>query len=270
MTCEQIERLLPDYFERNLRNEELGEIERHLEQCPSCKEQVVLWEKLLLLPEEQPSPTLRDRFETMLSAYQEGRWENSSLAAARSSFWPHWLHAGAFRVPVAGVAAALIFLVIGFQTGRHLSPPNSQQPELAAMQNELVSMRQMVALSLLQQQAASERLQGVTWSTRIDRPDPEILSALLHTLRYDSNVDVRLAALDALRRYSSQPEVRTGLVDALQAKQSPLVQIALIDLFVELRDASVVPHLMRFQQQPDLNPAVRQRAQWGVQQLSRG
>ena len=138
------------------------------------------------------------------------------------------------------------------------------------MQNELVSMRQMVALSLLQQQAASERLQGVTWSTRVDRPDPEILSALLHTLRYDSSVDVRLAALDALRRYSNQPEVRTGLVDALQARQSPLVQIALIDLFVELRDASVVPHLRRFQQEPDLNPEVRQRAQWGVQQLSRG
>src|SRR5262249_46726410 len=129
MTCEEIERLLPDYFERNLRNPELSAIERHLEQCPSCKEQVVLWEKLLLLPEEEPSPDLRTRFETMLNAYQEGRWENSSLASARSSFWPGWLSAGAFRVPVAGVAVALIFLFIGFQAGRHLSPPDSQRPE---------------------------------------------------------------------------------------------------------------------------------------------
>jgi HEAT repeats len=91
---------------------------------------------------------------------------------------------------------------------------------------------------------------------------------LLHTLRLDPSVDVRLAALDALRRDARQPQVRAGLMDSLQAQQSPLVQIALIDLLVELRESDAATQLRKFQQTPDLNPAVKQRAQWGIQQLS--
>jgi HEAT repeat protein len=104
----------------------------------------------------------------------------------------------------------------------------------------------------------------------VGEADPEILAALLHTLRYDASVDVRLAALDALRHYGDQRQVRNGLVDALQRQQSPLVQIALIDLLVELRDSDAVQHLKTFERTPNLNPAVRQRLEWGVRQLSRG
>ena len=39
--------------------------------------------------------------------------------------------------------------------------------------------------------------EGVSWSTREQQLNPQVLSALLHTLRYDPSVDVRLAALDA-------------------------------------------------------------------------
>lgn len=164
---------------------------------------------------------------------------------------------------------ALIFLAAGFFVGRHSdSTRNADSQELMAMHRELGSMRQLVVLSMLQNQLASERLQGVTWSRQVERPDPEILSALLHTLRLDPSVDVRLAALDALRRYGSQPQVRTGLIESLQVQQSPLVQIALIDLLVELKERDATAPLRKFQQAPDLNPAVKQRVQWGIQQLS--
>src|SRR5437764_14005090 len=102
------------------------------------------------------------------------------------------------------------------------------------MHAELTSMLQLVALSLLEQQSASQRLEGVNYSTQVERPDPEISTALLHVLRFDNSVDVRLAALDALRRYKDDRQVRSGLLTALQDQQSPLVQIALIDLFVEM------------------------------------
>jgi len=58
-------------------------------------------------------------------------------------------------------------------------------------------------------------------------------------------VDVRLAALDALGRHGNQPQVRAGLLDALQAQQSPLVQVAVIDLIVELRDTKAIEELRR-------------------------
>ena len=270
MKCEDIAQLMPDYLGRNLKDAQLKTVERHLEECNECREQVAIWEKLALLPEEQPSPMLRSRFEAMLHAYEQGKWEKSNLESARRSTATGWNFWAWMRAPLAQAAFALIFLAAGFLVGRHISGDNGNTQELAALHKELSSTRQLVALSLLQQQSAGERLQGITWSTRVGQPDPEILGALLHSLRYDASVDVRLAALDALRHYGDQREVRTGLLDALQTQQSPLVQIALIDLLVDLRDANAVQHLRKFQQTPNLNPAVRQRAEWGLRQLGRG
>jgi HEAT repeat protein len=128
-------------------------------------------------------------------------------------------------------------------------------------------MRQLVALSMLQQTSASERLQGVSWSNREDQLDTQVQSALLHTLRYDGSVDVRLAALDALSRHAGQPQIRKGVVDALQEQQSPLVQVALIDQLAEWRDPDATQRLRKFEQTPNLNPAVRQRAEWAIAKL---
>ena len=94
------------------------------------------------------------------------------------------------------------------------------------------------------------------------------MDALQHTLRYDNNVDVRLAALDALSHYGKRPEVSRGLVEALDSEQSPMVQVALIDALVDLHDANAVEPLKRLQQTPNLDPTVRKRADWGVRQLS--
>lgn len=274
MKCEEIAQLMPDYLGRSLKTDRIKLVEDHIAQCTECHAQVAIWEKLSLIPDEQPSPMLRSRFEAMLNAYEEGKSEKRSLEAERRNAgaggnWWAWL-----RAPLAQAAFALIFLSAGFLVGRHIEGDrvnnSGNTQELAELHKELTSTRQLVALSLLQQQSASERLQGVTWSTRVGQADPEILAALLHTLRYDASVDVRLAALDALRHYGDQRAVRTGLVDSLQRQQSPLVQIALIDLLVELREAEAVQHLKTFERTPNLNPAVRQRVEWGVRQLSRG
>jgi HEAT repeat protein len=81
-------------------------------------------------------------------------------------------------------------------------------------------------------------------------------------------VDVRLAALDALSRHGGQPQVRKGVVDALQEQQSPLVQVALIDQMLEWRDPDAAQRLRNFAQTPNLNPTVRQRADWALSKLN--
>ena len=129
-------------------------------------------------------------------------------------------------------------------------------------------MRQLVVLSLLEQESAVERLQGVAYGAREKSLDPKIVSALAHTLRYDSSVDVRLAAVDALSGHRNQPQVRESLVEALDPQQPPLVQIALIDALVDSHDPSAVQQLRRLQEDPNINPEVRQRAAWAVQKLS--
>jgi hypothetical protein len=107
----------------------------------------------------------------------------------------------------------------------------------------------------------------VDWSYRVTQPDQQVLAALLETVRYDTSVDVRLAAVDALRRYAGEPLVRSGLLEALGGAQSPLVQIALIDLMVETRDRQSIGALRRLKADQAVNEAVRERAEWGLQQF---
>jgi putative zinc finger protein len=265
MTCEHFCELLPAYCEQRLTSRDTAFVREHMELCANCRADYEMWQKLASLPAEEPSPASRSRFEHMLNAYQEGRWEKNGRGE-RANWLTAWWRS-AFAPPLASALAACLLLV-GFIIGEHYSAPRPvSNPQIASMQTELTTLRQLVALSLLEQQSASQRLQGVNYSTQVERPDPEISAALLHALRFDNSVDVRLAALDALKRYKDDHQVRAGLLTALQDQQSPLVQIALIDLFVEMRESSAKEGFRRIEQDTKVNPAVRQRAQWGISQL---
>jgi Putative zinc-finger/HEAT repeats len=267
MKCERIAELLPDFLRGSLERERAEVVEQHLERCADCRDDVAVWKKLDLLPAVEPSPASRERFESMLHAYQAGRGDRDAARAAAPSRAPRGWAFDWLRSPLAGVAWGLALLAIGVLAGNTMTRFSARSEDLAVMRSELSGMRQLVVLSMLQQQSASERLQGVSFSQREARLDPQVLAALLHTLRHDPSVDVRLAALDALSRHSSQPQVRKGVTDALQIQQSPLVQVALIDQLVEWRDPDLAQRLRELQQSANLNPTVRERAEWALRKL---
>lgn len=270
MDCERVAELLPDYWQGALKAPDAEFVSTHLETCVACRELATLGENIAQLAQEQPSLALRQRFQAMLDAYEAGRDETTRFKQQREFQLPSWSQWMGMRSTLAFAVAALLLICVAFIAGRHLSDDQAthSQEELAVMQSDLSNMRQLVVLSMLQQDSASQRLQGVTWSTRQSEADPKILGALLHTLRYDSSVDVRLAALDALSRYSNQTQVRQGLTDALEAQQSPLVQVELIDLLVQWHDRSAIDPLHKLEQDQNADPTVRERARRAIDQLS--
>jgi len=279
MNCRQLEELLPDYLQGALSPAQTAEVEQHCEHCAGCAQDIVMWKKLALLPQETPSVESRQRFDAMMHAYSTTVAETAasvrSTANAHavqqqpSTAKPSWNFIEWLRSPFGAIAWSAALLLIGLYAGTHLgnrvAPEHSD--EIASLHAEVTSMRQLVALSMLQQQSASERLQGVSWSTREDHLDPQVQAALMRTLRSDGSVDVRLAALDALSRHATQPLVRKNVLDALQEQQSPLVQVAMIDQLTEWRDPGAAKSLRLLEQTPNLNPAVKQRAEWAIAKL---
>ena len=278
MNCQLLEQLLPDYLQNALSPAQAAEVERHCEHCASCAQDIVMWKKLATLPQEAASTESRQRFDAMMHAYSTTVAETAAasaratanIAAQQSSTTkPAWNFIEWLRSPFGAVAWSAALLLIGLYAGTHLGnrTTTASSDEVASLHAEVASMRQLVALSMLQQQSASERLQGVSWSTREDHLDPQVQAALMRTLRSDGSVDVRLAALDALSRHSSQPLVRKNVLDALQDQQSPLVQVAMIDQLTEWRDPGAAQRLKLLEQTPNLNPAVKQRAEWALAKL---
>jgi HEAT repeat protein len=98
--------------------------------------------------------------------------------------------------------------------------------------------------------------------------EPEVISALIQAVSGDANVNVRLAAIDALSKASGSAGVLRSLTQSLPMQDSPMVQAALIDYLVDAHDRQALGTLRKLALQPDLNPAVRERTHFALQQLS--
>lgn len=284
MQCEQLNERLADYWAGALTERERAAVDAHIATCPACRREAAelgeTWRALGTIPDEAPSPALESRFNTMLDAWRDGErssnagpqpardhqagtqllaWRAATMRRPASRF-------GAWQ-PAFQVAAAILLVIVGYAVGRG-QPDQAARHEIGELRGELHGMREMVALALLQQESAVERLRGVSFSQHIDSPSNDVLTALLDTLAHDPNANVRLASIDALREFSGQDRVRTGLVQALRTQPSPLVQIALIDAVVGMRERRSLDVLRAIITDQTTNEAVRQRAQRGLQQLS--
>jgi hypothetical protein len=264
MTSEEIRLLIPQYLAGDLGVAERNVLETALGGSAELREEVeemrALWNSLGSLPEEQPSPALRARFYQRLNEIKTGR---SRPLTGGFAWWKPGL-AGLVRQ----VTIALALVAIGMYLGREKFGGSASSDEVRRLGTEVQNLRQTVALTLLDRQSATSRLEGISWCGRVDRPDQDLVSALVNVLDHDPNINVRLSALDALGKFSGDERVRGALVNAIQLQDSPLVQIALIDALVHMRDSSAASQLRNLTDNARVNPAVRQRAQWGLQKLT--
>jgi anti-sigma factor RsiW len=262
MNCEQAAEFLPEFWDSALDEIPRRELEAHLAACPSCRSEAArlkaFWLRLGAIPDEVPTAAARGRFEALLSDYERAV-RRSRFDAFFENWWP--------RRPAAQMACAMATLVVGLLAGHALTVDVQRGREVARLQEEIGSTRQLVALSMLRQQSASDRLKGVDWSGQIPRPEPQVVNALLETVNYDDAVDVRLAAVDALRRLSTEAAVRSRMASSLDRQDSPLVQIALIDALADSRSPEVLSAIRRVADLKSINPAVRSHAHSVVERM---
>jgi hypothetical protein len=271
MKCIKIKERFPEFLTGELDQKEKEGIQAHMAHCDSCREELeslsAIWTKLGVIQEEQPGPEVRTRFYTMLEAYKQGMEQDKVPSPVKRFFnnlgehlWP--------RRPAFQFSLALVFLVVGLAAGYFITVNGQNSAEFAQLRDEVQSMRQTLAVSLLDKPSPSERLRGVSMSYGMEEPDTKMLGALLNTLDSDPNVNVRLAAVDALYLFYDYPEVKEGLIHSLSKQTSPLVQVALINLMVNVRERQAAEALKMLIQDEELTPEVREHAEQGLQQLS--
>jgi hypothetical protein len=267
MECDRIRSLFPDQWAGTLEPGRKNQFESHLAGCSSCREEwdslTSLWGDLARLPSEEPGRQMRPRFYAMLEGYEQGLRRATVEATAHGTF-SGWFAAR----PVLQFAFAAICLAVAFLTGYFIRGGGNGRNEVSVLREEVHELRQMATIALLSQQSASERLKGVSWSNLVSHPDPGFLTTLMNTVDYDPNVNVRLAAVDALSRFADDRTIRQGLVSSLKKQDSPMVQISLIDLLVQLHERQAAETLRQLMNDNNQNQIVRQRAQRGLRQLS--
>lgn len=255
------------YVSGELDDYQIRNIEAHLAGCTDCRRELAslqqIWEDLGTLPEKHPGEHLRANVYSMIDAYEQGE-RTARSQESRPGFLERFLLGN----PVIRFGLAILLLVAGGVIGYRLHTEPVDGTQLYQLQAQVKDIRRLLTISLLQQQSASERLRGVSMSNELGSTDPEVVTALLHTLKYDANVNVRLAALDALTEQIRQQPVQDEVLKALPKQNSPLVQIAIIDMLLQSHNRDVVEVLKRMLQDPLVNKNVKDHIQKSINAAS--
>ncbi len=268
MNCERIREQIPEALAGRLDKTAREALVEHLEGCAGCRTEVAelnaVWRGLETVKsgmDAAPDAGAKVAIPGNAGGIPGGTWRPRSRWC--SKIGRAWFPAQ----PVWQVAMAAGLLVAGSCSGASCRRPAARNPEMAQLRGQVESLHQMVALSMLQQQSPSARMRGVTYSEKIAQPDPQVLDALLQAVNHDSNVNVRLSAVDALQKFAADPEVARAMVNSIPGQESPLVQIALVDMLVQLNARDVTPELARISKDMQMNEMVRQRAAWALHKM---
>lgn len=237
MEQERIEELLVKYNEGQADPSEVKLIEQLLEEGRIELDQLrvlnQLDEQIMKLEAPAPSTDLDDRFYQMLKTMKA---KNNSFSWGSFFSWPEL---------APKLALASVTLILGFLAGYLLFPSPSSNQEVSELKGEVLQMKEMMMLSLLEKESATERLKAVSLTNEMSSVSNKVTNALLQTLNNDENINVRLEALEALKPFVRDSRIRSELVRSIARQESPLVQVALADLMVELQEKSSVKELQK-------------------------
>ena len=210
----------------------------------------------------------RKNIRYMTQAFEEGFHQGRTMAAHQAA---GAAGAGSFGKiqrwwQTAAVAAAAVF--VGVMAGAMIAQGMNGNGNINQLRADVQTLNETVALSLLENHSASQRLRGLQWSQQVDTPGEELIGELSHTLRHDDNVNVRLAAADALSRFNEDPQIRNALYQTVLEERHPLVQIHLIDVMLITPDSEVPVILEQLLEQPELTEVVRGRASAALTEMS--
>jgi HEAT repeat protein len=269
MKCEHVREQIPELIAGRLEQAERDKVVEHLEGCAGCRGEVAelntVWrgmENLNDPADAKAEAAAKARFLEAVHAYQSGLEAGLAAPKAKIIGFPN---RPAWR---AAIAAGL--LAGGILLGRFAMQPAAPNPEMMALRGQVESLRQMVALSLLQQASPSARMRGVTYSEQMAQPDSQVAQALLEAIKTDPSISVRLAAVDALPKFAGERGLVAGIVGAIPGQESPMVQIELIEMLAQLNAVSAKADLARMAKDERLDEAVRQRAAWAIGKLEAG
>jgi hypothetical protein len=257
MEREKLEGLIIDYIDNKLTTSDRQLVEQELVSNPEAYRLYEELKELIQVMDHsaklEPTSKLQSSFDQMLQS--EIR---SSEKGKVVSFTPWFYRA----------AAAVALLVIGGSIGFYISNQKQQEERLAKIEQEIQQNKQMMLSMLDNDQSASQRIMGVNVALKMNNADTEIVDALVKAMNEDPNSNVRLAALEALSAFTDNSKARSALIASLGKQTDPVVQIALIELMVKLREKSVMKDLQRIVDDSESMQAVKDEAYNGIMKLS--
>ncbi len=286
MTCTEVRRNLALYLYCELSFEEEETVERHLDGCAECREELARERSLqraMDLTFTEPSPELlascRREFDQRVAA---------ESARPSVSTWLRRFFAGlAPYRPALRPLGAMALLAVGFLGARVWDATRSAaEPSLLRVrslspgpQGDLQLVLEEVRRKAINRNPDDESVRQMLIAAAADRSDPglrvqsiEVLSdlakrpgdvsdvrrAMLRALAEDDNAGVRLKAIEGLRPFTGDAETRRVLGAVVLGDDNAGVRTSAIDMLVEQPQADSIGTLQELMMR-ESNPYIRHK-----------
>jgi hypothetical protein len=239
MKCEEVEFKMIDYLDKSLAESECQDIEKHLETCERCLDELKDTQQVLKLISNsemiKPDDSLRINFYHML--HSEIKKSGKSTLSIHKTIAP-WYSSPQYRI-AAGIALLICGTFIGMliNGGFHYS---SASNELKQLRSEVLDLKKATMFTMLKEESSSDRIQAVSYAGDLRNPDQNVIDELINTLNNDKNVNVRMAAAYALSKFADQRSVSDSLVKSLSHQSDPILQVTLINILAERKEKSAL------------------------------
>ena len=201
-----------------------------------------LWAALDDLPRGEPSPDMRRSFYQRLEQTSTRRW------GERLRDWLGMRNN-------AGWVTATACVLIGFGAAQlTYDQTTADQERLAVLEQNINQLNRELILDRLQDEAAGTRLTGVYDARDVVQDDVQVAQALLQRAATDRSSSVRSAAIDALGPQLNTDTVGGELMALLENADSPIVQLALVDLVLRNGTITQLAQLQRLADDKRLHP----------------
>jgi hypothetical protein len=267
MKCEEVQAIMIDYLDNTLEEQLHMEIEKHLETCESCLDELKDTQQVLTLISKEemvkPDDSLRINFYHMLHS-EIKKSKSSKVGSIQTSSIP-WYHRIQYRI-AAGFAILLAGTFLGVLINSQMK--NSQTAnELKQLKSEMITLKKTAMFSMLKEESSSDRILAMSYADELNSPDENVMGVLIKTLNHDKNVNVRLAAAYALDKYADQRSVCDSLIKSLSFQDEPILQITLINILSERREKSAFKTFLQIIENKGTMKEVKAAAENGVKRL---
>ncbi len=201
-----------------------------------------LWKQLEQLSQAEPDPKLRQR--VLNDIHQHG--------AAKPAWWQTFLPAEP-RQWLSMAAATVAGIAIGVLMNRGEADLGQRMTQL---ESQLVAVNQQLLMSRLTATAPSERLAAALQAGTLAQRDPAVAAALVQRAAIDTVPSVRSAAIGALGDEINEEGVSAQLLAVLSANDSPIVQMAVIDLILRHGNDALLAALKQRLATGDIHPSL--------------
>jgi predicted anti-sigma-YlaC factor YlaD len=258
MDCKECNNLLREHITGELNIYQLDQLKKHLKECPACQD---LYNDLLKINaafESIPDLDLLD---------EAADFQQIIQAEARKSKQDKTLKIPPYVTIPVSIAASILIFFGGYFLGNRENSEAVNNEKLTALKQEVAKTKNLMILTLLNQQSASKRIQAVNYAAELDQLQPEVMQALLNSLSHDNSTNVRLATLETLAQYAGDPVVRLELVKALENQEDPVIQLNMINLMVLINEKSSAGALLKLVENENTPASVKDRAEKGLEVL---